>query len=587
MLAKKNVTIRSASGYVDEANEKGATIRGLYHDAANGITNGENSVGGLYVYANAKADGCVLGGLIFEDCATPERIEDVDSKGKATYTYFPGAALCSSRAMTVTNCVFRNCRSTGDGGAIEATASGNVFRNCVITNNWAGEMESSWSCAGGGVHCKGSFYDSLIGWNHAPRYGGGISGGTIISNCVIVCNEVPVSSDQSSWQLGGGFYSSSSASLMDCIVSSNAAFHSGGGVYFYGSLVRCVVADNRITGKGNGVGVYGDYDATHAANVRLCTIVGNRSTCGGSGGGVYNAVVTDSVVSNNYIFGGSSSQEGLCGGGGLCACVVSNCQIVANKAGRHGGGALSCQLVKCLVSSNSVEGGTTYSGAGVAASGRVGLWKDHPCRVHVNIENCIISNNIATAKNAYAVGVYVDNNFRAASGSRLSGPAATNVVIVNTLIACNGCGSNTDGQTGVYVGYNEGEGVSLPTLINCTITGGIGGACAINRGKLINTIVWGNNKDDKNTIVAATNSCAAILTDAEKYPDCISTDPRLDARYAPHSRACKNKALPFDWMTDPNDVRSKDVYGAARVQGKGPDIGAVEQPDFGLMMLVR
>lgn len=40
-------------------------------------------------------------------------------------------------------------------------------------------------------------------------------------------------------------------------------------------------------------------------------------------------------------------------------------------------------------------------------------------------------------------------------------------------------------------------------------------------------------------------------------------------------------------MTDPNDVRSKDVYGAARVQGKGPDIGAVEQPDFGLMMLVR
>ena len=46
--------------------------------------------------------------------------------------------------------------------------------------------------------------------------------------------------------------------------------------------------------------------------------------------------------------------------------------------------------------------------------------------------------------------------------------------------------------------------------------------------------------------------------------------------------------MPFGWMTDPADARSKDAAGNGRVVGAGPDMGCYERPTkIGLTVRVR
>ena len=46
--------------------------------------------------------------------------------------------------------------------------------------------------------------------------------------------------------------------------------------------------------------------------------------------------------------------------------------------------------------------------------------------------------------------------------------------------------------------------------------------------------------------------------------------------------------MPFGWMTDAADPRSKDLAGNDRVIGAGPDMGCYERPPkIGFTILVR
>ena len=85
----------------------------------------------------------------------------------------------------------------------------------------------------------------------------------------------------------------------------------------------------------------------------------------------------------------------------------------------------------------------------------------------------------------------------------------------------------------------------------------------------------------------------ACFKAAASFPDAgnITIDPKFRTvdglPYYPGAAKCRNSGLKFDWMEDPADPRSKDVYGNARIQGSAPDMGAAECVSLGLMLLFR
>lgn len=144
-----------------------------------------------------------------------------------------------------------------------------------------------------------------------------------------------------------------------------------------------------------------------------------------------------------------------------------------------------------------------------------------------------------------------------------------------------------------------GSGARAGTLYNCTIVDNVG----TNAGghthsalgsTLYNCILWGNT-DKAGAIVATgvTEAHASCLDKTSTQDDefCIYTDPKFmnaaSGDYVPKARACRNSAVAYDWMTDPADVRSKDLAGNARLADTAPDMGCYELQLGGFFILIQ
>ncbi|HEX5218114.1 MAG TPA: immunoglobulin domain-containing protein [Verrucomicrobiae bacterium] len=153
---------------------------------------------------------------------------------------------------------------------------------------------------------------------------------------------------------------------------------------------------------------------------------------------------------------GDTSSLNQRGAGVLCqsvSCIISNCVISGNIAGRQGGGAYSGTLINCTVSGNTsrdIQGARTGDGGGTYSS---------------NLRNCIVVNNGA----------------RYGGGGVMLG-AATNCVLRGNSAVWGG---------GAYIG----------TLVNCTVVGntsvddgGLGGAGGggVASGSALNSIIVQN-----------------------------------------------------------------------------------------------
>lgn len=379
--------------------------------------------------------------------------------------------------------------------------------------------------------------------------GGGVlcdsKGTAMISNCV-VRNCIGLR--------GGGI---ARGTVCHCIITNNTATGIGGGAYNVVSMDDSVVADN----VGGGIGYY-DFDETYTSKVVRCSITRN-SLSSGNGGGVYCGRKNTSAM-NVFLYecGISNNVAGAHGGGvsgnatascearlALFDCVVSGNQLVTSNSDTQGAGTYRCDLTRCNVVSNVTLSGT----CGGCALG--------------TLVNCRVIGNVVTNSTSWNAGGGV-----------------LNCNCYNTLFCGNFAWKGGGGYYSDSDAYNQ--------IVNCTFVGNdieeSGAGAFRGAGSVVNTIAWGNTKLGafKNTCTTCTDSCVEAL-DAETSERVFATDPRLDVRSAPKSSKCRNKALPFDWMTDPNDPRSKDVYGVARVQGAGPDLGAVEQPDLGFILLFR
>lgn len=346
----KAVTLRSESGFVDEANGKGAKIRGQYSSAS--APCGWSSMRCVRLSA-----GSTLVGFVLEKGSTTDMNNSSYPGGGAIYG-----------AGTVSNCVIRNNYGS-IGGAVRADGTASLadclhLEKCVITNNVA------------------------------LFYGAAVSGRAVLRECDISFNKT-TSGDGTGGTVCGG--SNSMRSLMyDCAVSNNTYQISNATAY--GGGLRWVNAfDSTI--RGNSVAGYGGgaaYCALSGCTVRSNTAKGSGSN-GALGGGLCKCTATNCLIVLNKTSGGSKGM-----GGGGYNCDFYNCQVVSNKVNTlysefaKGGAGLYCtekhECVNTLFFGHTVNMGT----AAVSADG-----------ANVRLVNCtLVGNETGSATTRGSGGCY-------------------------------------------------------------------------------------------------------------------------------------------------------------------------------------
>ena len=231
-------------------------------------------------------------------------------------------------SLTINDCVFSGCRSSGANGA----ANSSILNNCVVTNCIAGSTS-------GGVGNSVLTNCSILS-NTASANGGGCNGCTLIS-CTISNNY---------GNHGGG---AAGGSAYNCIFTDNTAAQNGGGTNAT-NLTSCLVTRNKCLGPTAGTANSGCGGGTNGGTITDCEITYNTSTQ--EGGGCYSGTLSRCVITDNY----AGANGGGCGGDS----TKTDCFISRNTAVNYGGGAYSGTLTRCLVTDNtsgSVGGGSCSS----------------------------------------------------------------------------------------------------------------------------------------------------------------------------------------------------------------------------------
>lgn len=226
--------------------------------------------------------------------------------------------------------------------------------------------------------------------------GGNASGGSSL----IVSGEVPDSRN------GGGLYNyHSSARILRCTFSGNAASFQGGGIYNGESaptLQYCTFSRNRIsiTGASRMGGGLCNFSSPFnssslSAKISNCVFIGNSSPVFGGGIGNYHVspVISNCTFSNNS--GGSGGGVSVDQGG---QAAIINCLFTGNIATQSGGAAgggifiaNQSTLTNCTFAGNIVQGASGLGG---------GVYT----QFSTSISNCIVwGNTAATGPSIYGV----------------------------------------------------------------------------------------------------------------------------------------------------------------------------------------
>jgi hypothetical protein len=135
-----------------------------------------------------------------------------------------GGIVCSSVSPTIRNCIITNNRAGDDGGGIMCHVASPTIRNCIITRNIAEVWE------GGGIRCRacrGVILDNCLITENSARFGGGIGSSRdnsprladlIVTNCTFSGNSAAC---------GGAVYvrDGSEPSILNCILWGDTALY--------------------------------------------------------------------------------------------------------------------------------------------------------------------------------------------------------------------------------------------------------------------------------------------------------------------------------------------------------------------------
>lgn len=244
---------------------------------------------GCYVRASANIETCLFrgnmafggggaagtgvglsataGALVISGCTFEENVANVTGSGSGSGV---GAYISSSSPVSVTNCIFRNNRTTADG------SGGGLFMNC--------------------------------------------SGMTELTNCSFTGNAT-------AYRGGGASLQGGTISLTNCSFANNgnATTDAGGGLYCLGNtgaFWRCIFTGNRAD-QGGAI-----HSFSGTPKFESCRIVGNQAV---EGGGIFLSAgtvrVANTVIARNSATTGGGIRPSFAGGSSL---TVINSTLAAN-----------------------------------------------------------------------------------------------------------------------------------------------------------------------------------------------------------------------------------------------------------------
>ncbi|TZF84593.1 T9SS type A sorting domain-containing protein [Pedobacter sp. BS3] len=362
-------------------------------------------------------------------------IKDGNRVGNGGGMYNQNIAL-----ITVTNCIFKNNKTTisgstvtNGGGMWNSNSDVNVS-NCIFVGNTSSGSGASIYNTNNQItvtDCK--FYG-----NTAQKNGGGgllasTGSSATITNCVFEGNKTNAGNGAAVSTYHTDAANPTAVSVSNCTFTRNAATGTGGGMYNYQNITitvsGCTFTDNTATTDGGGI--FNNPSAN--ATITDCTFTGNIATQ--NGGGLYNSASANGAITNCTFTSNIANNTAVAtGGGGLFSTdagpVITYCKFIGNKAANGGSilltnAAATTKFVNCLFSGNMATnaGGASYinnSGTGNSST--------------PSFINCTIAANYAKNNGG---GLY---NTGSNSG--------TTVTVTNCIIYGNSSGIANNGTAG-------------------------------------------------------------------------------------------------------------------------------------------
>ena len=429
-------------------------------------------------------------------------------------------------------------------------------------------VESSGALLAGFTITKGA-YNSF-------NTSGGIFGGAyieagVVSNCDITAN--------SSYYSAGALVAG--GSLVDSFVHGNtsgAAAPIGVGVRITaGVLSGCEIygqSQPTQSGSVNGAGVH-----VNGANAVVTNCLFRGLTCGGSsksnmGGGAYlegsGAILRNCLVAHCSL-DNSSDNEG--GGIYMANGTVENCTVADNTAMAVGGVKMAAgSLVNTIVAYNTSgdivnDGGTVTSSPAEAPT-----FAD---RANCDYALSPLDKNFIDHGTARS---WAEGSVDLAGNGRLNGEAVyingASARMRNTLVA---------GNTGTTIGGVRL--ISAAEFSNCTVAGNVSrsGVAGVkldgHPSDGINNLIWGNlAAGEESEIVNGENISFSHIGGADPL---FRNSAKGDYRLRCHS-PCIDAGHVTDWMN-----AGFDAAGARRLVGASVDTGCYENPQHGVMILLK